>query len=217
MQAQSLPYSVCYYLVINYTQIAPDLKINLRGSAFTDYQEQKNLFIAVWLDVLNQGKRPIGLIEGNLHIKFLDSTQLEIKETPIFPRFGLENQSNAPAIESPFFYEPSFYDNFIKDKSGKEIPFDYHPKMLEYKERIFDVGTYHRGYVIFKLEADNRKKFLQTVDKNRLSVILLTTNNTKKTIRIRKINKWNQETFGKRFFVIIPAQVNETQEKANNP
>ena len=117
-------------------------------------------------------------------------------------------------IESPFFYEPSYYDNVIKDKSGKEVPFDYHPKALEYKERIFDIGTYHRGYMIFKLETNDREKFLQAIDKNELSIILFTTNNAKKTIRIRKINKWKQETFGKRFFIITPDHVNETKEKS---
>jgi hypothetical protein len=194
----------------------PDFKINLRGSAFADYQEQKTAFISVWLDVLNQGRRPAGLIEAKLLIKFPDSSRLEVEEIPLFPRFQVNNQSNAPAVESPFFYEPSFFDNFVKDKSGKAIPFDYRPKTLERKERIFDTGIYHRGYLVFKLETNNREKFLQAPDRNALYLVLFTTNNTKKVIRIRKINKWKPETFGKRFFVITPDHVSEIKEETDN-
>lgn len=188
----------------------PYLKIDLKGAAFADYHDRQNVFIAVWIDAFNQGKRPAGIIKSNLNIKFWDHTRLELEEIPVFPRFTLDNLGSAPAIESPFFYEPSFYDNFVKDKSGKAQPFDYHPKTLQYVERTFNIGTYHSGYMIFKLGSDARKKFLHDTEKNILTLILYTTDK-KRLIPIKKLNKWKQETFGKRFFIIKPAKANDVR------
>ena len=124
-----------------------DLRIGLKGAAFADYLSYKNIYFAVWIDAFNQGKRPIGVIGTKLNIKFPDQTNAVLDEIPIFPRFNLNNKSNAPAIESPFFYEPEYFDNAVKNKLGTEKSFDFHPKQLNYENKIFDVGSYRLGYI----------------------------------------------------------------------
>jgi len=179
----------------------PNLNIKLNGAAFADYENE--LYLATWVSAFNNGKRPVGILKSKLNISYPDGTKISLDETPVFPRFSTANESNAPGIETPFFYDPSYYDNFIKDKSGKPIPFDYHPHELQYIHKIFNTGTYHAGYIIFKLDNQNREKFIKFSEKTTIRLIFDTTDK-QRNVSIVKINKWKKETFGKRFLIIKP-------------
>jgi hypothetical protein len=181
----------------------PKLDLRLKDAVFADYENES--YIAVWISAFNKGKRPIGILESKLDITLPDHTKILFDEIPVFPRFGSNSEAHAPAIEAPFFYEPTYYDSFIKDKSGKEIPFDYHPHELKYMHRVFDTGTYRVGFIIYRLDQQKRNKVIDTLEKSRMQLVFETTDN--KVYRpIRKINKWKKETFGKRFFIIKPPE-----------
>jgi hypothetical protein len=175
----------------------PKLMINFDGAAIADDTKNMNLYLPVWLTGFNKGKRPIGILEAKLIIKLPDKSILKIQETPIFPRIHIGDKSKAPEIESPFFYEPSYYENPMKGGAS----YDLHPKSLEFKPRIFNVGTYQRGYLVFLLVGDEREKFLSNTNNCEVSLKVLTTKGDE-NIEIFTINKWTFETFTKRFLII---------------
>jgi hypothetical protein len=177
----------------------PDLDVRLRGAAYADYEDQ--LYIAVWASAFNKGKRPIGILESKLNIIFSDPEILSIDEVAIFPRFGLHPESHSPAIEAPFFFDPTYFDSFIRDQSGKPRAFDYAPRELAYTHRVFETGTYRRGFMIYRLDHEKRKKFINGLKTLRISLALETTGD-KILLPITTINRWKKETFGQRFIIV---------------
>ena len=48
----------------------PNLQIKLAGAAYIDFEEYEELYLPVWITAFNKGKRPIGILEAKLVIKF---------------------------------------------------------------------------------------------------------------------------------------------------
>jgi hypothetical protein len=181
----------------------PKLDLRIKDAAFADYENE--LYIAVWVSAFNKGKRPIGILESKLDITFPDHTKIFLDEIPVFPRTGINRESRAPSIEQPFFYEPTYYGTLIKDQSGREIPFDYHPHELKHIHIEFNTGTYRVGYLIFRVDQQRRNEFMKVLETSKVGLVLETTDRTISQ-PIRKINKWKKETFGKRFLIIKPSE-----------
>ena len=174
----------------------PNLQIKLAGAAYIDFEEYEELYLPVWITAFNKGKRPIGILEAKLVIKF-PKRIVEIEETPIFPRYHVKDTTNPPQLESPFFYDPSYYKNPIK--GGEQ--WDLHPKSLEFRPRVFEVGTYHRGYIVFVLSQEDRLEFIKEMKKISVSLKINTTDEDV-LISIDSLNKWKKDTFKKRFLLI---------------
>jgi len=177
----------------------PQLDINLKGVAFADCEQ--DAYFAVWITAFNKGKRPIGVMESSLDLNWAKGGDLSIKEIPLFPRFSIQKETKSPTIERPFFYDPTYQDSFVKDETGKPIPFDWATKELDYRNIILDTGGYHFGYIIFQLNEQERNKFMNLKIPSSLTLKLTTTEGIR-CVPIKTYNNWKKETFYKRFFVI---------------
>lgn len=174
----------------------PNLQLKLAGAAYIDFEEYEELYIPVWITAFNKGKRPIGILEANLEIKFPQKT-IVIEETPIFPRYHIKDKTNPPQVESPFFFDPSYYNNSIK--GGEQ--WDLHPKSLEFRPREFEVGTYQRGYIVFVVTKKDRLEVIKDLQKVSFSLKIYTTDEDV-FVSIDSLNKWEKDTFRKRFLLL---------------
>ncbi len=180
----------------------PSLKTNLQGAAFADYEQYHSSYFVIWLSAFNHGKRPIGLMDAKLKIIFPDRSQLEPYQIPIFPLFNLQNETNSPTIDVPFFYEVKFFDDFVEDKLGHRQQIINHPHEMKFHEIILDVSDYRKGYLIFKIHDDNRVKFLHNPKGCKVILIFKTTDNDK-TMQIKSLDNWNAETLSQRFLMNV--------------
>jgi hypothetical protein len=183
---------LCYQL---YTD-NPNLQIHLVGAAYVDFEEYEELYLPVWVTAFNKGKRPIGILNAGLRIKFPENT-LAIKETPIFPRYHMPEKGSPAQIESPFFYDPSYFENPMK--GGEQ--WDLHPKSLEFKQRIFEIGTFRSGYIVFVLSKKDRTEFIKDIRRISISLEIHTTDGDM-LVPVHSLNKWKKDTFEKRFLLI---------------
>ena len=180
----------------------PDLRLSLKGVASADFPRESKLYFAIWIEAFNRGKRPVGIMESKLEIVSPGKGPVLLDEVPAFPRYQTDSGTgNLPAVEQPFFYKPDYYDSAVRNKNGSEQPFDYHPKCLQREIPMLDTGGYRRGFVIFRIDKERRNGFLLNPNLNKLSLVLYTTEDERR-LSVVEINKWKQETFGSRFFIV---------------